>query len=214
MTARHATRLRAPAGAGREPGRAGFTLIELVAVVVIILLVSTIVLPNLGLRAGASARDEAGELAAALEFARQRSVVTGRRHQVMLDLDAQTWWVEAEEEEPPAVAPDAAATAAPGQLPRWSDLSELPLAPPPRAELRFDPLPGPLGRPTPVRSQVALGAVETAAGVVERGRVAIRFAEDGAAEATSVQLVDEGGGELDVQVAPLLDTVRIGHGQS
>lgn len=211
MSLGYAMGARAPSGAGVR-SRAGFTLIELMAVVVILLLVSAIVLPNLGLRAGAEARDEANELASALEFARQRSVVTGRRHEVVLDLDDQTWWVESERPMEPAQAAPAP-TAAPGELPHWTDLQEIPLSAPPRAELRFSPMTGVLGKPKPVRKQVTVQAVQTAAGVVQQGRVAIRFAEDGAAEATSVQLVDAGGGTLDVEVAPLLDTVRIAHGQ-
>ena len=69
-------------------GRAGFTLIEMLAVVAILALLATFVAPSLDAVRQRRLRAEAMSLAAQLEFARQRTVMTGVPHRVLLDLEA------------------------------------------------------------------------------------------------------------------------------
>src|SRR3989442_1895147 len=67
--------------------RAGFTLIEILAVLVILGLVAAFVVPNMGGFRRRALRNEAQQLASQLELARQRAIVTGVPHRVWLELD-------------------------------------------------------------------------------------------------------------------------------
>lgn len=185
-------------------GAHGFTLIELMAVIVILLLVTGIAVPNLGLRAGAAARDEAISLGAALELARQRSVATRRAHRVVFDLDRQTWWIEWQA--PPVEAPET-------ETASWSDLDRIPLLAPLPEDRGFVPIQGTRGRPAGFRGEVLLASVESSGRVAEEGVVAIPFERDGTAPPAQVRLGDGTGRHLLLEVAPLRDSVRIRHAE-
>src|SRR5262249_36320500 len=82
------------------------------AVLAILALLIAFVAPSLGTLTGRKARNTAEAIAATLELARQRTVMTGVPHRVHLDLDEPSWrlewWVsDAEEngEEAPAPGP-------------------------------------------------------------------------------------------------------------
>lgn len=185
-----------------HPGAQGFTIIELMAVIVILLLVIGIAVPNLSLRAGAAARDQAIGLGSALELARQRSVATRRAHRVMFDLDRQTWWIEWQA--PPSVEPATAPA-------RWSDVDPIPLhAPIPEAQ-GFVPITGSHGRPQAFRGEVLLLSVESGGILAEDGLAAVPFERDGTSAPALVRLADGTGRQLILEVAPLLDSVRISH---
>ena len=83
--------------------RRGFTLIETLAVVAILALAAVIVLPNLAALGERRLRHAAQRLAAELELARQRAVVTGVPHRILFDLENGLYRIEwlgnADEEE-------------------------------------------------------------------------------------------------------------------
>jgi len=147
-----------------------FTLIEMLAVLLIFSLLAAVVLPNLSVRSGRLAMDEARALASTLEFARERAVVTGSPQRVVLDLDQGAWWVEeiapAEDAEEGAEGPEPAAP------PHWSDLESLPLSAPTQSQQAptFQPLAGPLGSPSRVREEVLLDHVESGGDSLRSGR--------------------------------------------
>ena len=70
-----------------KPRAHGFSIIEIMAVVLIIGLLMTLVLPNLGSRRAAGLRDQARVVAGYLELARQRAIVTGKPHRLFLALE-------------------------------------------------------------------------------------------------------------------------------
>jgi len=190
--------------------RGAFTLIELLAVVLLFGLLAGIAIPNLSLRSGQATRGAAADLAASLEFARQRAVVTGARHRVTLDLDDGSyrteWFVsearsrgeEEPEEEPEPVRPGSGDT--------------ISLSPPTRADETFRPLPGNLGDRKRLSASVVLAAVETPAGRSESGRLEIVFDPDGTAEPAELLLAGEQGERMVLSLGALSDTVRIRHG--
>jgi type II secretion system protein H len=187
-----------------------FTLIELLAVVVIFGLLAGIALPNLGIRVSRSLDAESRQLAATLEFARQRAVMTGIPHQVVVDIDRDAYWLEwfASEAEQFGEEDDEAPPAPPATAP--GDAAEIALAAP-QAELRsFRPLAGSFGNVTELDRDVDLVLVETPAGIYEDGRLEIRFERDGTSEPTWIELGTEDGGTRTLQLLPLADTVRFG----
>jgi type II secretion system protein H len=183
-----------------------FTLIELLAVLLIMGLVAGITLPNLSFRSERVVLGVAQDLAADLSFTRQRAVATGTPHRVVVDLDAAGWWIEEwpEEASPFAVAP-AAAT---------GERREIQLAAPQAAGLAFRPLVGPFGRPHALPDGVAFASVETlAAGPVLGGQVALVFEGDGTADPALFSLVNEGGDVVQIELSRLADEIRIRRGE-
>src|SRR5262249_30547807 len=137
----------------------GFTLIEILAVVAILALVAAFVVPNLGGFRRRALNNEAHQLAAQLELARQRAIVTGVPHQVWLDLDQAEYRLEWLTEDPA----EAEAAAAPEELDVHGN-TPLDLSPPRARSIEFRPIPGNLGRLQVVSNPFYFEAVETAEG--------------------------------------------------
>jgi prepilin-type N-terminal cleavage/methylation domain-containing protein len=184
---------------------AAFTLIEMIAVVLIFGLLVAIVAPNLGNLSGRTLRDAADALAARIELARQRTVMTGVPHRVWIDLDAVSyrleWFLteaEAQGEDEPADEP----------LDLRGD-APLPLEAPRGADRAFRPLPGSLGRDAVLEESLVFRGVETPTGWVERGGTAIEFSSDGTTVSAAVILDDTSGRSLVIDVLPLAEAVRV-----
>jgi prepilin-type N-terminal cleavage/methylation domain-containing protein len=200
MTQRGVERSTAPA----RP--AGFTLIETMAVVAILALLVATFAPSLGALSGRRLQGAADALAARLEFARQRTVMTGIPHRVWIDLDGAVYrleWFVTEAEERGEEAPlESEPLDLRGQTP-------LPLEAPRGETASFRPLPGPLGRDEVLEESLAFRGIETPEGWIGEGEAAIEFAPDGTAEYGSVVLDDESGRSLAVEVLPLAEAVRV-----
>jgi prepilin-type N-terminal cleavage/methylation domain-containing protein len=189
--------------AGRS--RAAFTLIELLAVLLIVGLVAGLTLPNLSLGAERAVLREAQELASSFAFARQRAVATGTPHRVVVDLDEAAYWLEVAPEGPDPFQPVPLATPVPGGGQR-----KVQLAAPPQSAAGFQPLPGPFGRARWLRDPVRFDSVETlAAGAVRSGQVQIVFDADGTADPALLVLANEDGDAYSLRLARLADEVRI-----
>lgn len=191
------------AAAGR---RAGFTLLELLAVVLIMGLVASIVLPAVGSRSAAQLRDQANHLANDLEFARQRTVMTAIPHRLLLDLDGAAyrveWFVTEAEAEGRAPAP-------PDLDAEISGDKTLDLRPERESERTFRPLPTQLGRTAVLTDGIEFGGVDAGQGPVERGAVAITFERDGTVEPTTIVLMDASGHRVALDLAPLDEAVVV-----
>jgi hypothetical protein len=181
----------------------------MLAVVAIFALIAGLVAPNLGVLGSRELDAAAERLRDELEFARQRAILTGTPHRVVLDLDRGTHRVEglglpAEGEEGtgaggvPGTGP-----AAPGSR------AALSLAPPRRAEREFEALPGAFGRGTQLPGDVAFLGVETEEGVAEEGTTEVAFSADGTSAYTEIVLDDASGRRRILEVLPLADAVRI-----
>lgn len=182
-----------------------FTLIELLAVLLIMGLVLGIALPNLSLRSGRVVLSEAEKLASDLAFTRQRAVATGTPHRVVVDLDGAGWWIEVWPEE---ASPFAAPAAAP------DGRAEIQLAAPPGAAGEPRPLPGPFGRPHLLPEGVSFESVETvASGLAAGGQVEVVFEGDGTADPALFALVNESGDLVRLQISRLADEIRITRGE-
>jgi type II secretion system protein H len=183
----------------------GFTLIEIMAAVVIFALLAGLVAPRVGALTSRTLRQRAEQIAARLELARQRSVLTGVPHRLLVDLDAggyQLEWqvpeAEAEDREPePAVPLDVR-----GQTP-------IPMAPVLAEERAYRPLPGLMGRFEWLEDELAFAGLQTPEARIQSGQVSIEFERDGTASYIEIYLDDESGRTLVLDVLPLADAVRI-----
>lgn len=176
------------------------------AVVLIFGLLAAVVLPSLGVRTSRALHDQATRLAADLELARERTIMTGIPHRVLLDLDGAAYRVEWLVTEAEALGEEPAADAAPLDL---SSRERLDLSPPRGETPEFRPLPNEFGRVSVLNDEVAFAAVETARERIERGAVSVGFDADGTAEATAITLTDVAGRKLVLDIATLDELVRI-----
>lgn len=80
----------------RERARrhAGFTLIEIIAVVAIMAMVFGIGIPRISSSSFDPLEDEAENIAQSLRFARQRAIMTGAPHRLLIDLEEGGYLVE------------------------------------------------------------------------------------------------------------------------
>ena len=192
-------------GAARASAhRRGFTLIETLAVVAILALAAVIVLPNLAALGERRLRHAAQRLAAELELARQRAVVTGVPHRILFDLENGLYRIEwlgnAEEEEMLPVA--AALEYDVGQG------SKLPLRAPLQTAIEFTPVPDSFGTFHDFDGDVYVAGLETSYGWITEGMPEVLFERDGSAAYTEIVLEERGGSRQVLAVLPLDDAVR------
>jgi type II secretion system protein H len=189
---------------GRAARRAGFTLIEMLAVVAILALILSFTAPSLDAVRQRKLRSEALQLAASLEFARQRTVMTGVPHRMLFDLDAGLYrieWLAGDAaEEPDTLAPIEYDV---------SGGTPLPLEAPRDAARSYHPIPGNFGRDQWLDDELFFAGLETPEGWLERGESFVSFDRDGTASYTEIVLEDEGGEEIALAVFPLEDAVQL-----
>jgi len=189
-----------------QPRKAGFTLIEMIAVVAIFALLVAVVAPNIGGLSGRRLQAAADDLAGRLELGRQGTVVTGIPHRLWIDLEAGAYrleWLANDAEQAGEVE-----LAAAGEIDVRGE-TPLPLEAPRDQTRAFRPLPGMLGRDELLEDSLAFRGVDTPEGWADRGEAAIEFATDGTADTISVIVEDESGDALAIRVLPLAEAVRV-----
>ncbi len=82
----------------------GFTLIELVATVAIIGIVTAAVATGVNNIRGASVQAEAGKIAVAVRYLYNLAVVSGRNQRLVIDIDGKAWWGEEQTSDDPCEA--------------------------------------------------------------------------------------------------------------
>lgn len=186
---------------------AGFTLIEMLAVLAMFALIAGLILPRFSIGGAREVRREAEALGEAVELARQRAIMTARPHEVVLDLDRGLHWVEWAPPPPPEV--EAVAAQAEG---RAAGSRQVDMTPPPSAsgELSFEPVPGAFGRAHALGEQVVFVDAAFPDTSFQSGLVTIALDPDGAADPAVVSLADpEGSHVFQVEVQALADAVRV-----
>jgi len=190
-------------GAHRAWDRAGFTLLEILAVLLIGGLLMSLTLPNFGILQSKKLQDTAERIVERIDFGRQRAVMTGIPHRLAIDLDAGTYKLEWQGER----ARDEALQPKPKLRPDVG--AQFSLAPPPVVEQGYQYLMGPLGKLEYLGGGVEFGWIETPGGEVDFGEAFIIFEGDGTSSYTILVLNEPGGGELALEILPLADMVRI-----
>ncbi|MBW2577195.1 MAG: prepilin-type N-terminal cleavage/methylation domain-containing protein [Deltaproteobacteria bacterium] len=195
------------ADAHRAWDRAGFTLLEILAVLLIGGLLMSIMLPNFGAVQTHKLRNSAEQIVERIDFGRQRAVMTGVPHRLAIDLDAGTYRLEWQGDRP-----------AEQKKPAKPDLefefepdaeTQLSLAPPPSTERSFETLQGPLGKLETLGRGIEFAWIETPGGETDFGEAHITFEGDGTSSYTLLVLDEPGGRELALEILPLAEMVRI-----
>jgi prepilin-type N-terminal cleavage/methylation domain-containing protein len=185
-----------------RPARAGFTLIEILAVVLILVLIASVVLPRMSMAVRQVEIDSGQQLAATIDFAREKAVAAGRPHRIVLDFEHGAYWIEAQ---PLASASEPTLT--------WAELDELPLvAPPGPADAKFAPLPDQLAET--LDASVHFAQVESAEGTLTSGLAQVAFDPDGATTAARIWLAGSGETPVLVDVAAFADPTQVSFGET
>lgn len=183
-------------------GRTGFTLIEILAVVVIMGFLLALVLPNLGITQASALRDEARTIASQLELARQLAIVKGSPHRVLVDIDTGDYRIEWFGEARPEQSAEA-------DLGLQKPASEADLLPPVERDRAYHPLENLLARGNRLGPDFYFKGLETSEGWFDEGQVQIVFERDGTTDSALLIVADDDGREIALDVKPLLDRVSI-----
>jgi len=182
--------------------RQGFTLLEVVAVVAIMGMLLYLFVPNIASVDSALVKGGAREIGAHLEYARQRAVMTGKPHRLMIGIDEGWYQLEWFATDLDDLADD--------ELPPPLDLrGPIPMSPAAETIPSYRPIPGPEGDVAWLDERLRFGGVEGDEGWYESGEFQIVFLGDGSCDPARVvvETGDERG--LVVEVSPMLDSVRI-----
>lgn len=188
----------------------GFTLIELLAVLLIFGLMAGIALPNLGLRTKRVLEHESRKLAADIEFARQRAVMTSVPHRLSFDLETMDYWLEWYVSPARAQGEDEALEA---ELPLPGAGPVVEMSPPVGEEAEFFRIMGSMGDINHVDDVIFIDGIQTPDGYQDRGEISVFFDRDGTTDPTWIVLADDDGSAITLEVAPLADTVRFERGR-
>ena len=177
----------------------GFTLLELLIVILVIVLITGVFTTTIGGGFGVHMRNSARSLAAELEYVSQRAVTTGRTQRVVLDLDHQVY--RAEMQVPPPEEPASA-------LPEHAE--NLSLAPPLDAH-EFVPVDSRIGEWHALddADDVAIHEVHLGDEVRRDGAVAIGFSIDGGTDPAEIWLRDEAGYQVRIRLVAFTGEIRI-----
>jgi len=76
----------------------GFTLIEVLLVMLIVGLITAVAVPSMReMFSDVGIESAARDIATTLRYAHERAILDGKRYRMRLDLDADTYWLEAQE---------------------------------------------------------------------------------------------------------------------
>lgn len=187
--------------------RAGFTLIEILAVVLIIGFVSAMVFPNLRRSGNSGRHDQALNVASHLELARQRAIMTGRIHRVLIDVDRGSYRVEWYVRQSGDGETDSFAEQ---QRAIWEG-QESAVFRPPVSGLAYEPIPNRFGGMSSLADPFYFDGVETSDGWLDEGQVAVVFERDGTTDKAQIVITDPDGFAATLDILPILDSVRIRH---
>ncbi len=209
---------------------AAFTLIEIMAVVLVLGIMAGIAIPALQTKTSYGLHTQSDALVATLELARTRAAVTGRSHRVHLrlnriesesrnaDIADQYWieWIAPLPAETPSESTPKEVGRSTASASRATQEPVVQLVPPSHASLEaeYQAIPGQFGRSASLDHEVFIDAIEASEGIYQQGDLYIYFYADGSADAVTIVLGNAAGHRLALEVQALSDAVRIIEGNA
>jgi prepilin-type N-terminal cleavage/methylation domain-containing protein len=177
----------------RSARQSGFTFVEIIAVVMLIALISTVIVNRIGTRSSAPLRQSGRFLSAELEYVGQRAIATGRPQRWVIDLDRQFFRVEEQ--------PTAAAVA--------DDSGESFSLAAPIASGTWEPIPEKHGEWRALyEDSIGVDSIVISGDVFKVGQAAIHFSPDGGADPADVWMIDTENRQLRVFVTAFTGEVH------
>jgi type II secretion system protein H len=201
----------------RASASSGFTLIEIIAVIAIMGMVFAIGIPRLSTSKLRGLRTEAESIAASLEFARQRAIMTGIPHRLLVDLEEGGYRIEwlVDENRAFEAVSDADVEFAASDFdqdldnPNSGGAHPIDFHPPVRDERDYYPIPNrQLGSFTWLDDSRYFVGLDSSSGWIEGGEIEIVFDADGTTEYLLLEIADASDHHLTLEIEPLLDRVR------
>ena len=186
-----------------EKNQRGFTLIEMMAVVLLGAIIVAIAIPQFGILSNRKLDEGSQLLRSKIEYTRQRAAITGKPHQLLIDLDRFSYRVEWEIEIPESNS----------NLSLLDyDERRLRLIEPPQDDRGFEPIPERSGMKTELVDPIVFDGVHTPEGWIKEGTFGLIFEYDGTTQPASIVLSDGTDNQRILEVLPLADFVRISDG--
>lgn len=179
------------------------------AVVLILGLTMTLLIPAFGAGGGTALRRQGERLGGTLELARQRAVMTGKPHRVVIDLERGRYAIEWLVTEARAEGALGEETPVESQEldPFYGEGVDLT---PPRDEFtEYYPIPNRFGGSSWLDAGFFFEGIDTPEGWIESGEVVVVFDWDGTSDAAQIVISDPDSRSIDLDIAPILETVRI-----
>ena len=193
----------------RGERRAGFTLIEMIAVVALIGMIFALGIPRLSSSRWRALGDAAESIAASLEYARQRAVLTGIPHRVLIDLADGGWRVEWLVGEQEALSGGGDPGSLVDPLASLDPNSPIDLHPPVRRELDYHPIANrQLGSFSWLEERLYFVGLDSPSGWIESGDVQIVFDADGTTDHVLLEIADADDRHMTLEIEPMLERVR------
>ncbi len=196
--------------------QAAFTLIELMAVIALMAMMFALGLPRRAESPWERLEDEAEQIAQTLRFARQRAIMTGVPHRLLIDLEQGGYGIEWLIDEPTLDGDDGLAGLSSlfggAGLPPDPSEEKAPLdfVPRRRTEREYHPIPhSRMGVFQWLDEAHYFVGVDGPGGWVESGDYAIVFAADGTTDSILLRLADADDHQLVLEIEPLLQSVRL-----
>ncbi len=186
-----------------EKKQRGFSLIEMMAVVLLGAIIVAIAIPQFGILSNRKLDEGSQLLRSKIEYTRQRAAITGKPHQLLIDLDNFTYRVEWEIENRDSNIDLS--------LLDYDERKRRLIVPPPDDHI-FEPIPERSGMNTELVDPIIFYGVHTPEGWIEEGTFGLIFEYDGTTQPASIVLSDGTDNQRILEVLPLADFVRISDG--
>jgi type II secretory pathway pseudopilin PulG len=177
----------------------GFTLLEILIVIFLIVLITGVFITSIGNGFGVHLRNSSRSLAAELEYVSQRAVTTGHVQRFVVDLDHQVFRVEMQV--PPAAETD----------PNLPEHAEGLSVAPPIDPHEFVPVDASIGawRALDDADDVAIREVRLGDEKKDDGSVAIGFGTDGSSDPAEIWLRDTAGYDVRIRLVAFTGEIRV-----
>jgi len=193
----------------RRLQKSGFTLIELILVMMIIALIATMVAPRLrGFSIGRRSNDAAREIVGMAHYARTQAITEGRLYRLNFDVKAEKFWLTAEDDTGAFVAPSGDI----GEQVTLPDGVQMDAQITPQTNVQLDTpnnvqqqvVPG-----TPSVTQPGLQPVPLVANVRDQSQVYVEFQPSGRTDPATITFTDALRGVIQITCPTVTDQFEI-----